>query len=52
MATEKKENKTKEEKLTNNTAIVDLKERIQRYEILLIKSQGALEVLEQIEESS
>lgn len=52
MTTEKKENKTKEEKLTNDTAIIDLKERIKQYEILIIKSQGALEVLEQIEESS
>ena len=44
---EKKE--AKKELITNATAIEDLKGQIKHFEGLLLKAQGALEILQQIE---
>ena len=45
----KKEEKKETKKLTNKDAIQDLRVTIEKYNTLLTKAVGALEVLEQIE---
>ena len=46
---EVKKEETKNEKLTNEKAIEELKGQIKNFEGMLLKAQGALEVLQQIE---
>ena len=47
----KKEEAIKEKQLTNEVAIKDLKEQLNHYQNMILKTQGALEVLEQIEKA-
>tara|TARA_R100000742_G_C4232452_1_gene53734 strand:+ start:66 stop:266 length:201 start_codon:yes stop_codon:yes gene_type:complete len=47
----KKEEAVEERQLTNEVAIKDLKEQLNHYQNMILKTQGALEVLEQIEKA-
>ena len=48
----KKENKVEDKKISNAEAIEDLKQQVVHYNQMLLKAQGALEVLQMIEQSS
>ena len=48
----KKENKTEDKKMSNSEAIEDLQKQVVHYNQMLLKAQGALEVLQMIEQSS
>ena len=48
----KKENKAEDKKMSNADAIEDLQKQVIHYNQMLLKAQGALEVLQMIEQSS
>ena len=48
----KKENKTEDKKMSNSEAIEDLQKQVVHYNQMLLKAQGALEVLQMLEQSS
>jgi len=48
----KKENKIEDKKMSNAEAIEDLQKQVIHYNQMLLKAQGALEVLQMIEQSS
>ena len=48
----KKENKVEDKKMSNAEAIEDLQNQVIHYNQMLLKAQGALEVLQMIEQSS
>ena len=48
----KKENKTEDKKMSNAEAIEDLQKQVVHYNQMLLKAQGALEVLIMLEEQS
>ena len=48
----KKENKVEDKKMSNTEAIEDLQKQVVHYNQMLLKAQGALEVLQMIEQSS
>ena len=48
----KKENKVEYKKMTNAEAIEDLQKQVVHYNQMLLKAQGALEVLQMLEQSS
>ena len=48
----KKENKVEDKKISNAEAIEDLKQQVVHYNQMLLKAQGALEVLQMLEQSS
>ena len=50
--TMKKENKVEDKKMSNAEAIGDLQKQVVHYNQMLLKAQGALEVLQMIEQSS
>lgn len=48
----KKENKVEDKKMSNAEAIEDLQKQVVHYNQMLLKAQGALEVLLMLEQSS
>ena len=48
----KKENKVEDKKMSNTEAIEDLQKQVVHYNQMLLKAQGALEVLLMLEQSS
>ena len=48
----KKENKVENKKMSNTEAIEDLQKQVVHYNQMLLKAQGALEVLLMIEQSA
>ena len=48
----KKENKVENKKMSNTEAIEDLQKQVVHYNQMLLKAQGALEVLQMLEQSS
>ena len=48
----KKENKVEDKKMSNAEAIEDLQKQVVHYNQMLLKEQGALEVLQMLEQSS
>ena len=48
----KKENKVEDKKMSNTEAIEDLQKQVVHYNQMLLKAQGALEVLTMLEQSS
>ena len=48
----KKENKVEDKKMSNAEAIEDLQKQVVHFNQMLLKAQGALEVLTMIEQSS
>ena len=48
----KKENKVEDKKMSNAQAIEELQKQVVHYQQLMLKAQGALEVLQMLEQST